>query len=263
MQSSLTQLQATTVTQGNTIAAQGTSLSQQQSMAIQLSSQIASQTTLLSSQATLISSLTAELSSVKAQQQFITTNFTQQLSTKVDTRSLGVIDPQVTTVVNAMATASAGSNNLAGMLAAKIGSSPTCQCVDPQYLTALSATVQATTTAVNKTLSCHGTGLVFQQSTDQCAYARPTPTCPATIAGLTPRASITSCTGSAAVGPYLAGTTCVVACNAGYIAASTTYVCNSTSTWQLTGTALTCTGASRHRFRFRFRLRLFVCFRTR
>ena len=157
----------------------------------------------------------------------------QQISTKVDVQQLSVIGSEVRSVVNGMI---AGPSALQSALDSKLTSSPLCQCLNPNVLNSLNATLIAESRLLNATLSCHGTGLVLSSSTNTCEYASPFPDCGPTLPGINTSQVSISCSGSRNTFPY--GSTCSATCTPGHLFQSTTLTCGRNGTWQ--GNALAC-----------------------
>ena len=89
---------------------------------------------------------------------------------------------------------------------------------------------------INKTLSCSNQGLVYSQATNTCSYALPLPECPPSIPQIDPVA-VKVCSGMHSF-RYYAGVRCSASCPLGYVAASTTYSCETSGNWS--GGALAC-----------------------
>ena len=89
---------------------------------------------------------------------------------------------------------------------------------------------------MGKTLSCSSQGLVYSRALDTCAFASPYPECPPNIPQMDPVA-VKVCSGMHSF-RYYAGVRCSASCPLGYVAASTTYSCETSGNWS--GGALTC-----------------------
>ncbi len=158
------------------------------------------------------------------------------MATKVDTGNLGVINTQVQNVVVGMV-AVGQTNDLALQLNSKLTNSPTCSCYDPAVSRAMNNTINTLASAINVSLSCTDSGMVYSPTTRTCKWPSTVVDCGSVITGLDPNAA-----GACGLtqGSTKQGATCIASCNQGYTyGRSAIFTCGSNGLWNGT---LTCPG---------------------